>query len=68
MDLQKLKRFFTTVEYMSITKAAESLYITQPTLSKYISSLEDELGIKLFIRENQTLILTEAGKLLYKQG
>ncbi len=50
MELRVLKYFLTVAEKESITKAAESLYITQPTLSRQLMDLEEEVGKKLFIR------------------
>ena len=47
----------------SISQAAEVLYISQPSLSRYLSSLENELGVALFIRTIDGTELTEAGKL-----
>ena len=52
----------------SITNAAHSLHITQPTLSKQLMELEDELGRKLFIRGNRRLTLTEDGLLFKKRA
>ncbi|MCF0120861.1 MAG: LysR family transcriptional regulator, partial [Oscillospiraceae bacterium] len=49
----------------SFTKAANSLYISQPAISKSISKLEEELGVRLFERVNGTMSVTEAGKLFY---
>lgn len=50
-------------ELKSISKAAEALFISQPSLSRYISSLEEELGMTLFIRTINGTELTEAGKI-----
>ena len=52
----------------SMTKAASSLYISQPTLTKAISSLEQEFGIKLFDRSAKPIALTEAGQIFLKKG
>ena len=57
--------FKAIVEKQSITKAAQSLYISQPALSFYLAKLEEELGMPLFNREKQPLELTYAGKLYY---
>ena len=57
--------FLTIAEEGSISKAAERLFVTQPSLSKYLRRLEEELGIQLFSRDSYPLQLTEAGK-LYK--
>lgn len=53
-------------ECRSISQAAEVLYVSQPSLSRYISNLEDELGVSLFIRTINGTELTEAGKIYVK--
>lgn len=58
--------FLTIVEERSLTRAAEKLYISQPALSKYLGRLENEAGVKLFTRHNNTLFLTEAGQAYYE--
>ncbi len=62
MTLQQIHYALTVSECGSMNKAAEKLYISQPTLTSTIHSLENELGIKLFIRTNQVVILTNEGK------
>lgn len=63
MELRKIQYFLKIVEEGSLSKAAQSLYLTQPTLSRFLEKLEDELGVALFIREkNNALTLTPAGK------
>ena len=66
MDTRVLKYFLTVTQTNNITKAAEQLHITQPTLSRQIMDLETELDIKLFNRENRRLHLTKAG-ILFQQ-
>ena len=66
MDTRVLKYFLTVAQTNNITKAAEQLHITQPTLSPQIMDLETELDIKLFNRENRRLQLTKAG-ILFQQ-
>ncbi|MBM7649531.1 DNA-binding transcriptional LysR family regulator [Bacillus ectoiniformans] len=61
---QKLKVFLTVVKYMNFSKAAEELFITQPAVSQYIKSLEQELNIKLIDRTNKKVRLTKAGSLV----
>lgn len=61
MDLRQLKYFLEIAKHKSITKASESLHISQPALSKMIKGLEDELGIQLLIRSNKTGDITDAG-------
>ena len=64
MELRTLKYFLTVADEENITKAANLLYITQPTLSRQLMQLEEELGTKLFKRSKYKVILTEEGKLL----
>ncbi|MBB1123335.1 LysR family transcriptional regulator [Limosilactobacillus albertensis] len=61
MDTRVLKYFLAVAQTNNITKAAEQLHITQPTLSRQIMDLEAELDVKLFDRENRRLQLTKAG-------
>ena len=68
MEIRTLQNFLTVAREENITKAAEILHITQPTLSRQIKSLEEELGQKLFIRHSFHIELTEAGVLLRKQA
>lgn len=63
MELRALQYFLTVVREENISKAAEVLHITQPTLSRQIGQLEEELGVKLFSR-GKHLILTDAGIML----
>ncbi|MFZ7121195.1 MAG: LysR family transcriptional regulator [Eubacteriaceae bacterium] len=65
MDIHRLKYFISVAKYLNFTKAAEANYITQPTLSRQIASLEKEFGVMLFIRENRNIRLTEEGKCLH---
>lgn len=61
MTLQQLKYVIQIVQYGSITMAAQKLYITQPSLSKAVSELEQEMGITIFLRSNRGVILSEEG-------
>ncbi len=63
MDLKQLQAFIRISECGSFSKAAEAMFITQPTLSYRISSLEQELGVKLFLREPDGVRLTESGSI-----
>lgn len=65
MELLQLKYFMTVAQMGHLTKAAESLYISQPTLSRSIRRLEDELGIKLFAKKGRGIALTEYGEHFY---
>ena len=62
MDFRDLQYVLAIARYQNITKAAESLYVTQPTLSKFLSSLEAELGQKLFRKAGHKYVLTLAGE------
>ena len=63
MELRVLRYFLAVAKEQSFTKAAEQLHITQPTLSRQLAALEEELGTQLFIR-GKHLQLTDAGVLL----
>lgn len=64
MEIRVLRYFWTIAEASSVSKAAEQLHITQPTLSRQLKELESELGTELFTREKNRLKLTEAGLFL----
>lgn len=64
MEIRTLRYFLVAAREESMTKAAEILHVTQPTLSKQIKALEDELGKKLFTRHSFNIRLTEEGILL----
>ena len=68
MNFRILNYFLTVAKEQNITKAAELLHITQPTLSRQLTQLEDELGVQLFQRSSHKLILTEAGNMLLHRG
>lgn len=66
MDFRQLESFVAISKYKSFSKAAESLYITQPTISNHIQNLENELGTVLLNRFSKKVSLTKAGEILYK--
>lgn len=68
MELRTIRYFLAAAREENMTRAAEILHVTQPTLSKQIQSLEDELGKKLFIRHSFRIELTEEGILLKKRA
>lgn len=68
MELRVLKYFLTVAQEGTITKAAEILHVTQPTLSRQLKQLEDELGTPLMMRTNSQVALTEAGLLLEQRA
>lgn len=62
MELMQLRYFAVVAKLQNMTKAAESLYMTQPALSRSISRLEKEVGLKLFSRSGNRIVLTTAGE------
>ena len=64
MDLRHVRTFVTVAELGTVSKAAERLHIAQPALSRQISNLERELGLKLFDRVGRRLVLTGEGEQL----
>ena len=62
MDFKDLTYIIAIAEYQNITKAADSLYVTQPTLTKFLQGLEKSLGQKLFKKLGNRFILTYAGE------
>lgn len=68
MDLREIKLFIEVADHMSFTKAAEHSYVSQPSLSKIVKKLEEELQVELFDRSTRHLRLTDAGKIVYQQG
>lgn len=63
--IQQLETFFAIVEYHSLSNAARELYVSQPSLSKTLSRLEESLGVILFSRGSGTMTLTREGEMLY---
>lgn len=68
MELRVLEYFLAIAREETISKAAEFLHITQPTLSRQMKDLEDELGKSLFVRGNRKITLTKDGMLLRKRA
>lgn len=68
MDIRVLEYFLTVAREQSISGAAEYLHLTQPTLSRQLKDLENELGKQLFIRGNRKIVLTDEGILLRKRA
>ena len=67
MEFRVLKYFLTVAREENMTRAAEILYVTQPTLSRQIAELEEEIGTPLFVRSNRSVTLTDAGMLLRRR-
>ncbi len=68
MDIRVLQYFLTVAREENITKAAETLHMTQPPLSRQLKDLEEELGKQLLIRGSKKITLTEDGMLLRKRA
>lgn len=68
MEIRVLRYFLAVVREESITKAAEALHITQPTLSRQLSQMEDEVGVRLFDRGTRKITLTNEGILLRRRA
>lgn len=68
MELRELRYFLAVAREESILKASETLYVSQPNLSRQMKHLEEELGQQLFIRGSRKITLTEAGELLKKRA
>lgn len=68
MELRVLRYFLAVAREGSITGAAEFLHLTQPTLSRQLKDLEQQLGKRLFVRGSHTMTLTEEGLLLRKRA
>ncbi len=66
MNLKQLEAFVQVAEGGSFSKAAKELYLTQPTISAHIASLEKELSVRLFVRNTKEVGLSDDGKDLYK--
>ena len=68
MELRVLNYFLAIAREENFTKAAAQLHVTQPTLSRQIAQLEEELGVELFVRSNHNIILTEDGMILKRRA
>lgn len=68
MDIRSLRYFVTTVQLNSFTQAAESMHVTQSTISKMVRQLESEVGEALLIRQGRKLVLTDAGRIVFERG
>jgi len=68
MDIRILEYFLAVAAEKNITRAASRLHLTQPTLSRQIMQLEEEVGAQLFIRESHRMTLTDAGLLFQRRA
>nr|WP_317324674.1 selenium metabolism-associated LysR family transcriptional regulator [uncultured Flavonifractor sp.] len=64
MQIKQLEAFLQVARQRSFSKAAETLYLTQPTVSAHVAALEEELGARLVVRSTRELRLTPAGRVL----
>lgn len=64
MELDGIRMFIAVAETGSFTKAAKSLFVSHSTVSRAISALEEEFGVRLFDRDNRVFGLTAAGNML----
>lgn len=65
LDIHQLEIYVKVAELKSFSKAAQAMYLTQPTISQHMSTLEHFLGTKLFDRLGKEVVLTKAGQVLY---
>ena len=65
MELKQLQSFCAVVQYRSFTRAAEKLYLSQPTVSTHIRQLEEEFGSRLIVRTTKSIEVTPRGQELY---
>ncbi|MFM0324963.1 LysR family transcriptional regulator [Caballeronia glebae] len=68
MELRALRYFIEVVKQKSFTAAAEHMFVTQPTISKMVKALEDEVGSPLLLREGRQMVLTDAGQIVWQRG
>ncbi len=68
IDLQQVEQFITVARHGNLTKAAETLNLSQPALSRAIQKLEDQLGKPLFERKPRGVVLTEFGMLFHERA
>ncbi|MBF7020226.1 LysR family transcriptional regulator [Staphylococcus sp. 18_1_E_LY] len=68
MDIKQMNYFVEVVNHGGMTNASKALYIAQPTISKAIKDLENELAMPLFDRSKRQIVLTDAGEIFYKKS
>ncbi|MCL4424863.1 MAG: selenium metabolism-associated LysR family transcriptional regulator [Firmicutes bacterium] len=66
MTLEQLRTFCAVVEQQSFSRAAEALFLTQPTVSQQVQALERDFGVRLFDRIGRRVFLTRQGEIMYK--
>jgi len=67
MEYQRIKYFLAAAEHLNFTRAAETLFVSQQSVTKQIALLEQELGVRLFDRNTRTVTLTPAGEVCYNE-
>lgn len=68
MDIKQLQYFAEVAKHKNFTKASQVLFVSQPSISKMIKSLEDELGVTLLDRSEREVVLTDTGKLVNEKA
>ncbi|TWH47262.1 selenium metabolism-associated LysR family transcriptional regulator [Sporomusa sp. KB1] len=68
MEMKQLEAFVAVVQHNSFSKAADMIYLSQPTISAHISSLENEIGAQLLIRSTKAVYPTQTGKELFHRA
>ena len=68
MEIRVLRYFLTVVQEQNISRAAEKLHVSQPTISRQLHELEAELGVTLFDRGSRTIALTQSGEYFTQQA
>ena len=68
MDIRVLRYFLTVAREESFSRAADALYLSQPTLSRQIREMEEELGTQLLVRTNRSVRLTPEGQRLLRRA
>lgn len=68
MELRQLRYFIAVAERLSFSKAAQELHVTVPPLSRQVRQLEDEFGVRLFVRDRRHVALTDAGRTLLREA
>ena len=68
MDFRSLRYFVQIAELGSITAAAQRLRVAQPSLTRHMHKLEEDLGVALFVRAHRGVVLTAAGHSLLERG
>ncbi|WP_309380391.1 LysR family transcriptional regulator [Cerasicoccus frondis] len=68
LDLHQLRTFCVVAEEENVSRAAERLYLSAPSVSAHIKALEEELGVRLFTRSSRGMMLTESGRSLWEDA